>query len=610
MRTRFPLTRLVLIFILTLAIASPAWPNSKAYAQSNGVQGGPDTISAQDEIKADIPSFRQSDYPEIAVDAQGSIHAIWRDKPADVLDIMYSIKPAGGSWSEPVNITHNVSPALSYGARTVVDARGDIHVVVVSSDTPSANTELYYMTKPAHGGWSKAVNITNTAGCSYAPAIAVDAQNGLHVIWIDNTSGTDRGYYITKPSGGSWSIPAVISNGPGNSEQAAIAVDVQGNLHLTWYTNSSIPSKVDIIYGTRSAGGSWSKPSNISDNSGRSELPTIAVDVQGNVYVVWEDNTSGNYGILYATKSAGGSWSMPLNISRSSGTSHSPAMATDAHGTLHAAWVDGTSGNQEIMYATKPAGGSWSEPANISNNTGGSYSPAISVDIQDNVCVIWVEFVHGVHSVLFATKPAGGSWSGSPVNSHSTTTPPLTSSAVASQMPDVGAVVVNASSLAAEKAFGVVASLALDASGGGSSTYSIAASNATKTERAHADYVCSGANDRAVLNRVIALTSAKGAGIMLSSGTFNVNNWIVNKPVTIIGQGASTVIKNPDAVSHVLTRTANSGQKIVTLSSHAGIAVGDHVFFCTSGHSRIESNRVVAISGNTLTMESPLTNTY
>ena len=65
----------------------------------------------------------------------------------------------------------------------------------------------------------------------------------------------------------------------------------------------------------------FGRPFGISSNNGTSKLPQIAV--QGsNVYVVWQDNTTGNYDIFFTHSSDNGSSFAPVrNLSNNNGTS-------------------------------------------------------------------------------------------------------------------------------------------------------------------------------------------------------------------------------------------------------------------------------------------------
>jgi len=49
-------------------------------------------------------------------------------------------------------------------------------------------------------------------------------------------------------------------------------------------------------------------PRNVSRSPGLSYAPSIAVDNEGNVHLVWSDDTPGNYEIFYSFKKPDSDW--------------------------------------------------------------------------------------------------------------------------------------------------------------------------------------------------------------------------------------------------------------------------------------------------------------
>jgi len=89
-----------------------------------------------------------------------------------------------------------------------------------------------------------------------------------------------------------------ITNNTFDSVYAQIAA-VENTVHLVWqeYINDK-SNKNDIFFiKSEDNGNKFSKPINLSYNSGFSEHPPIAVSKNG-IYVVWEDITPGNHEIL------------------------------------------------------------------------------------------------------------------------------------------------------------------------------------------------------------------------------------------------------------------------------------------------------------------------
>jgi hypothetical protein len=312
-----------------------------------------------------------------------------------------------GSWSGSVNISN--SPGFALFPSVAVESPTNLHVVW--DDDPTGIIEIYYSGFTG-GSWSPTPeNISNTSGDSQVPSIAVASSGDLHVVWDDDTTGISEIYY-SRFTGGSWSpTPENISNNPGVSWYPSIAADSLDNLHVVWQDDTTGNTE---IYYCRFTGGSWSPtPENISNTSGDSQEPSIAVESPTKLHVVWYDDTSGIIEIYYSGFT-GGSWSpTPENISNTPGNSYYPSIAVDSSGDLHVVWADDIMGIFEIYYSGF-IGGSWSPTTeNISNTPGNSLFSSIGVDSSDNLHVVWMD---GITDDIYYKIGKGMCWWPSPIN--------------------------------------------------------------------------------------------------------------------------------------------------------------------------------------------------
>jgi len=331
--------------------------------------------------------------PAIAVDSKGNIHAVWYDY-------------TNGKWGTDSEIMHaKFDPSTGWSNITVI------------SDGYNGSY------------W----NDDN----SYNPAIAIDSQDNIHVVWHDNTNGvwgidTEIMYVKYSPSMG-WSNVTVISDGyngsywnDGNSYYPNIAVDSQGNVHVVWqdYTDGVWGTDTEIMYVKYSPSTGWSNVTIISDgyggsywNDGNSYFPDIAIDSRDNVHVVWYDNTDGAWGtdleIMHVQYDPSMGWSNASIVSDlhnfmvwNDGSSVYPSIYIDSQDTCHIVWQDDTDTllgvDIEIMYSYLTPSGEWSFPEIISdgyNNTswndGNSNAPSIAGDVEGKLFVVWHDGTDG-----------------------------------------------------------------------------------------------------------------------------------------------------------------------------------------------------------------------
>ena len=85
------------------------------------------------------------------------------------------------------------------------------------------------------------------------------------------------------------------------------------------------------------------------NSNGTSELPQIATQGE-NVYVVWQDNTNGNYDIFFKSSSSNGTNFKSLrNLSNNSGTSEFPQIAVSSNDG-YIIWRDNETGIGRIFF--------------------------------------------------------------------------------------------------------------------------------------------------------------------------------------------------------------------------------------------------------------------
>ena len=202
------------------------------------------------------------------------------------------------------------------------------------------------------------------------------------------------------------------------------------------------------MYATHTTATGWSNATVISDgyggsywNDGISSNPSIAIDSNDKIHVVWDDTTDGVWGtdveIMYATHTTATGWSNATVISDgyvgsywNDGSSYSPAITVNSSNAVHVVWYDYTDGvwgnDHEIMYATYTTATGWSNATVISDgyggsywNDGNSYEPAITVNSSNAVHVVWYDNTGGVwgsdYEIMYATYTTATGWSNATV---------------------------------------------------------------------------------------------------------------------------------------------------------------------------------------------------
>ncbi|MFX0098492.1 MAG: PKD domain-containing protein [Candidatus Hodarchaeota archaeon] len=359
-------------------------------------------------------STNESYNPAIAVDGSGNIHVVWDEwtnygGSGEDIDIFYKRWNASTSGWTITEVVSTESTQSSQFPSIAVDSDGNAHVAWQES---IGGRNIYYKHWNATTGnwtWTEAVS-TETSQAWY-PSIAVDGSGNVHVVWHDDTNFVEFDniediMYKNRNATGSWTYTELVSNGStGYAMYPSIAVDDSQKVHVVWY-DSSGPDPV-ILYKYRNiTSGIWSVNETVSNESGFSFNPSIAVDGSGNVHVAWGDSSNysssgDDYDILYKRwNETAGSWTTTEVVStESTSNSDLPSIAADGSGNVHVTWEDlsnySSSGtDKDIFYKFWNAtDDSWTVTRVVSTeSTNFSFTPSIAVDITGTAHMAWNDF--------------------------------------------------------------------------------------------------------------------------------------------------------------------------------------------------------------------------
>jgi len=287
--------------------------------------------------------------PAIAVDASLNLHVVWQDDTSGNYEIYHKKSTDGGAtWtaSKRLSWTSGGSEVPAIG----IGSSGKLHVVW-SDDTPG-NEEIYYtQSKDKGANWAANQRLTWTSGGSKIPAIGVDSSGNPHVVWRDDTPGNFELYYKSSPDGGAtWATNKRLTWNSGTSNEPVIAVDASGHLHVVWTDDT--PGNDEIFYKQSLDGGAaWAASKRLIWNSGSSHSPAMTVDSSDHLHVVYVDHTSGRIDLYYKKSMDGGAnWTTGSRLTWTIGSKGSPALGVDSTGNLHLVWEEMTPGNYEIYY--------------------------------------------------------------------------------------------------------------------------------------------------------------------------------------------------------------------------------------------------------------------
>jgi len=342
-----------------------------------------------------------SDTPAMAVDTTGSVHVAWSDYTPGNPEIYYKKSGDGGlTWGAVKRLTWTSGDSFAPAIGT--DSGNAVHVVWY--DSTSGGNEIFYRKSPDGGStWGTAKRLTWTTGESVFPGIAIDAGDSIHVVWSDATPGNADVYYRQSADGGStWGAVTRLSWTLGSSQTPAMATGPGNAVHIVWIDDT--PGNPEVYYRRSGDGGAaWEAVERLTWTSGKSYSPALVVRSSNTIYVIWEDDTPGNYELHYRRSGDGGAtWATVQRLSWTSGDSVSPTAAMDSSGAVHVVWSDYSTGNPDLYYRSRPAGSAtWSATQRLTWTPEDSASPAMAVDGSNFIHIVWSDYTPGNYEIYY-----------------------------------------------------------------------------------------------------------------------------------------------------------------------------------------------------------------
>lgn len=264
----------------------------------------------------------------------------------------------------------------------------------------------------ATAGWLPAVDLSAPGEYTFgqAPQVAVDGSGGALAVWPQL-----RGEYVVQASskapGGTWGPPVNIS--PRGSIEPSVAMNATGHAVAAWVRRYS---QITIQAASRSPEGKWGASDDLTVPAyGDAGSVDVAIDPAGNAVAIWTRmGKTSSYLIEAATRPLGGQWTPPVELTEPGNNAWSPKLAVAPSGRVVAVWSRwNDAGDTIIQVAEKNAGEGWSETEDLSPGGFRSYLPDVKVGAGKTV-VVWGseedDEVDGDELIEAAVKEAGEPW--------------------------------------------------------------------------------------------------------------------------------------------------------------------------------------------------------
>jgi uncharacterized repeat protein (TIGR01451 family) len=327
----------------------------------------------------------------------------------------------GATWLTNTNVISESGLAGQYAPSLVVG--GDGNVCVAWEDERSGNPDIYFARSTDGGGtWSANLKVNDDTGSTHQeqPSLVADESGNLYAAWVDRPSAgeySDIYFASSMDNGATWSASVPVNEDTGSTHHwyPSLAVDVGGTLYLAWQDSRN--GDYDIYFARSTDGGTtWSANVRVHDDVGSADqhAPSLAVDGDGNIYVVWLSDPGGSGFVnLYFARSidSGVTWSPDIQINDGPGgaSGTGPSLAAGGSGNVYVAWQDDRNGPDIYFARSTDGGATWGANYRVNDDIGSTnqWHPSMVVDGSGNPYVAWQDERNGNHDIYTARWPDG-----------------------------------------------------------------------------------------------------------------------------------------------------------------------------------------------------------
>jgi hypothetical protein len=178
-----------------------------------------------------------------------------------------------------------------------------------------------------------------------------------------------------------------------------------------WYFLVAVVVSILALAGTANASPTYLTPIDLSAAGQDGFEPQVGVDGTGQVHAVWTRSDGTNFRIQYATRTANGDWSAPVNISDAGQAASSPQIDVDPSGNVLVVWTRSDGTNLRVQATFKAAGGSFTTPATVSDPGFDASRPQVDFDNAGKAIAVWQRYDGTNLRVQASIRTAGPSGS-------------------------------------------------------------------------------------------------------------------------------------------------------------------------------------------------------
>ena len=245
----------------------------------------------------------------------------------------------------------------------------------------------------AEAAFSPPIDVSPDGQDAAAPAVAINGGGDGIAAWVRFDGTTTRAEARTISHAGALGSVHTLSPAGGAANSTRVAIDADGDAVVVWTRLDGTHPRVQAR--RISAAGALGPVRTLSLAGQTATNPELAVDGDGDAYIVWYRSDVGGLQVYGRALSAAGAVGPLQRLSRPSAQASNPRVAVDETGDGFAVWVGSDGINSRAQGRSVSSTGTLGPIKNLSTAGANAGFARVGVDPLGNAFAIWTRQVGG-----------------------------------------------------------------------------------------------------------------------------------------------------------------------------------------------------------------------
>lgn len=280
-----------------------------------------------------------------------------------------------------------------------VNKRGHLYLAmsVATSLTGGPHSQIFFAVSVDAGvTWDnlpRTRNLSASPGEAFGPSLAVTKEGAIrsYLVYHDNSiGGVTQAFLLRSKKKARFRAPADITPGLVGAFDPRVALDSSEAVNVVWGDTTGGGRRVVFVRST-DLGATFSMPLELSQSTGQAFEPEIAIDDADAINVVWEDTGPGVSVIKVSRSTDGGeTFSSPQQVSSGINEAIDPHIAVGPGSTIHVVWLETVGAETQVFYSrSTDLGFTFTDPMNVSDQPGAEARKALLAVFGEKVYITY-----------------------------------------------------------------------------------------------------------------------------------------------------------------------------------------------------------------------------